>query len=115
MAYFRRTTKPKNTCNLTEGELLNAGRKKNECRNERCPVGAESELLGRAELQKPKFVRLADQSGGFVDDETKFHIVRDQVQSLGETVGRRTMQAIQSGGLLIVDAPKPTKKKDEAK
>jgi hypothetical protein len=51
MAYFKRTTKPKNIYNLTEGEPLSAGRKKNECRNERCPVGAESESLGRAELR----------------------------------------------------------------
>jgi len=54
MDYFRRTTKPKNIYNLAEGEPLSAGRKKNECRNERCPVGAESESLGRAELRSAK-------------------------------------------------------------
>ena len=37
---------------LAEGKPLSAGRKKNECRNERYPVGVESELHGRAELRE---------------------------------------------------------------
>lgn len=51
LAYFRRTTKLKNIYYLTEGEPLSDGRKKNERRNERHPVGVESESLGRAEIR----------------------------------------------------------------
>lgn len=43
--------KPKHIYRLTEGEPLSAGCKKNECRNERRPVGAESESHGRAEIR----------------------------------------------------------------
>lgn len=43
--------KPKHSYSLTEGEPLSDGCKKNECRNERHPVGVESESLRRAELR----------------------------------------------------------------
>lgn len=53
-----------------------------------------------------QFVKLAEAGIGFFDDETKFQIAGDQVKPLGASTGRRTMLAIQSGGLLIVEAPK---------
>lgn len=48
-------TKPKHIYSLAEGEPLSAGRKKNECRNERHPVGVESESLRRAEIRAKVF------------------------------------------------------------
>ena len=51
--------KPKHIYSLTEGEPLNAGRKKNECRNERYPVGVESESHGRAEIRIPADIETA--------------------------------------------------------
>lgn len=43
--------KPKRIYSLAEGKPLSAGREKNECRNERYPVGVESESRGRAEIR----------------------------------------------------------------
>lgn len=59
-------------------------------------------------------VELADKDSGFTDPETLFDISRDQVVELTDPIGVKTSQAILSGALLVVGAPKGKKKdKDE--
>lgn len=47
-------------------------------------------------------VELKDKETGFYDSETDFKVVRDQQVKLGDSIGRRTNEAIMSGGLLVV-------------
>lgn len=54
-------------------------------------------------------VELKDKDGGFTDPETGFDISRDQKQELTDPVGRRTHEAIVSGGLLIVGGKRSSK------
>ena len=57
-------------------------------------------------------VELADKDGGFTDGDTLFDISRDQVKPLTDPIGAQTSQAILSGRLLVVDAPKKSKKEE---
>jgi hypothetical protein len=47
-------------------------------------------------------VELKDKDGGFTDPDTGFDISRDQKIALTDPVGKRTHEAIVSGGLLLV-------------
>ena len=47
-------------------------------------------------------VQLKDQSTGFHDFDTGFDIVRSEKKPLGESIGRATAIAIQSGRLIDV-------------
>ncbi|MBS1793357.1 MAG: hypothetical protein JSS81_05855 [Acidobacteria bacterium] len=58
--------------------------------------------MKKNEAQPGDVVELSDKEGGFTDSETGFDISRDQQKKLGDTVGKRTQQAVLSGGLLIV-------------
>lgn len=60
-------------------------------------------------------VELADTEGGFTDPETGFDISRDQRKKLGDPIGRRTHEAIVSGGLLVVSEGKTSDEADDAK
>lgn len=60
-------------------------------------------------------VELKDKEGGFTDPETSFDISRDQKVELTNPVGRRTHEAIVSGGLLVVSGGKKSRNLGEAK
>lgn len=49
-----------------------------------------------------KLVELAHKETGFYDSVTGFQIVRDQKVKLGDTIGEKTNEALQSGRLLFV-------------
>lgn len=49
-----------------------------------------------------KLVELAHKETGFFDSVTGFQIVRDQQVQLGDTIGEKTNEALQSGRLLFV-------------
>lgn len=51
-------------------------------------------------------VELKDKETGFYDQETDFQVVRDQQAQLGSSIGRRTNEALMSGGLLVVGGGK---------
>lgn len=51
-------------------------------------------------------VELKDKETGFYDDETQVKVVRDQNVKLGDHIGKKTNEAIVSGGLLVVGASK---------
>lgn len=53
-------------------------------------------------------VRLADATGRFYDQETKFRIKLDEVKELLYPIGQATRQSLNAGGLIIVkDSPQP--------
>jgi hypothetical protein len=47
-------------------------------------------------------VELRDKESGFTDPETGFDISRDQKLELTDPIGRRTHEAIVSGGLIVI-------------
>lgn len=56
-----------------------------------------------ADKAKPgEVVKLAKGEGIFVDYESRFEVSNKEEKPLGDTVGKQTHLAIQSGGLLIV-------------
>ncbi len=74
------------------------------------PKAVEETLANVHGFKEGDHVQLKDQTGGFTDPETKFDISCDEIVELTHPIGVRTTQAILSGGLLIVDAPKGKKK-----
>lgn len=51
-------------------------------------------------------VELKDKEAGFTDPDTGFDISRSQKKELTDPIGKRTQQAIMSGGLIVVTGEK---------
>lgn len=60
-------------------------------------------------------VELKDKETGFYDAETQFQVVREQQAQLGDNIGRRTNEALVSGGLLLVGSGKSKSSADVKK
>lgn len=55
--------------------------------------------------QRVRLVKLADPTTSFVDPETDFRLVGDEVKELPEDAGKLTLQWLRAGGLVDADAP----------
>jgi DNA uptake protein ComE-like DNA-binding protein len=71
-------------------------------------------MARKSDAQPGDYVELADKDGGFYDSETELNISRGQQVQLGDRIGKRTQEALVSGGLLVVSGkPKTAEKKAE--
>lgn len=65
-------------------------------------------MAKKSEAQPGDYVELADKDGGFYDSETELNISRSQQVQLKDKIGKRTQEALVSGGLLIVSGKSKT-------